>query len=71
MKISISLPSEQVAFIERYRKAHQLDNRSEAFQHVLSELQEKELEEAYRAAGEEWKNSEDAALWDNVSGDGL
>lgn len=71
MKLSVGLSPEQVAFIDRYRQQHGLESRSEALRHALSQLQERELKEAYCAAGEEWQGSEDAALWDRVSGDGL
>jgi Arc/MetJ-type ribon-helix-helix transcriptional regulator len=71
MKLSVSLPQPQIAFLDRYQEANKLGSRSEALQHALRQLQERELEEAYRLAGEEWQASEDAALWEKVSGDGL
>lgn len=71
MKLSISLPDPQIDFLDHYQQSHRLGSRSEVLQVALKLLQERALEEEYRAAGEEWKASEDAALWDAVSGDGL
>lgn len=71
MKLSVSLTQSQIAFLDRYQQAHKLGSRSEALQHALQQLQDRELEEAYRLAGEEWAGSEDAALWERNSGDGL
>lgn len=71
MKLSVSLPDPQIDFVDHYQRVHGLSSRSEVLQVALRILQERALEEEYRAAGEEWQASEDAALWDRVSGDGL
>ena len=71
MKLSVSLPDPQIDFLDRYQQRYGLDSRSEVLQLALKLLQERMLEEEYRAAGEEWKQSEDAGLWDRASGDGL
>lgn len=71
MKLSVSLPDPQINFLDHYQQRHGLGSRSEVLQVALKLLQERALEEEYRAAGEEWQNSEDAALWDSVTGDGL
>lgn len=71
MKLSVSLPDPQIEFLDRYQQRHGLDSRSEVLQLALRLLQERMLEEEYRAAGEEWEGSGNAELWDRVSGDGL
>ncbi|MDL2342713.1 antitoxin [Deinococcus sp. MIMF12] len=71
MKLSVSLPEPQVDFLDHYQQRHRLSSRSEVLQLALKLLQKRALEEDYRAAGEEWQSSEDAALWDRASGDGL
>lgn len=71
MKLSVSLPQPQIDFLDHYQRQHRLDSRSEVLQLALKLLQERALEEEYRAAGEEWQNSEDAALWEALSGEGL
>ncbi|BDP40371.1 hypothetical protein DAETH_03400 [Deinococcus aetherius] len=71
MKLSVSLPEPQIDFLDHYQRRHRLGSRSEVVQMALKLLQERALEEEYRAAGEEWQGSEDAVLWDRVSGDGL
>ncbi|WP_293912680.1 ribbon-helix-helix domain-containing protein [Deinococcus sp.] len=71
MKFSVSLPQSQLAFLDHYQQTHKLKSRSKALQHAIQQLQDRELEEAYRLAGEEWQESEDAALWAKVSGERL
>jgi Arc/MetJ-type ribon-helix-helix transcriptional regulator len=70
-KFSVSVPSDLARFVEEYRATHNLDSRSEVIAKALERLREEELALEYRAAGEEWAQSEDAALWDRVVGDGL
>lgn len=70
MKLSVSLPDPQIDFLDRYQQRYGLDSRSEVLQLALKLLQERMLEEEYHAAGEEWKQSGDAELWDRASGDG-
>jgi hypothetical protein len=38
---------------------------------MTKRLSEEELGEQYKAAMEEWYASEDAELWDSITGDGL
>lgn len=71
MKLSVSLPEAQVAFLDRYRQQHGLASRSEVVRVALKLLQDRMLEEEYRAAGEKWQRSEDAALWDGAVDSGL
>jgi hypothetical protein len=66
MKVSARLTQSQIALLGHDQEVHKLESRSEALQQV----QDWELEEAYRLAGEEWQGSGDAALWEKVSGDG-
>lgn len=71
MKLSVSLPETQVAFLDRYRQEHGLSSRSEVLQVALKLLQGRMLEEEYRAAGEEWQRNGDAKLWNEVDSEGL
>lgn len=70
MKLSVSLPDEDVAFLNAYAQAHAL-SRSAAVQHAVRHLRAGELGEAYGQAWEEWQATGDADRWDVVTGDGL
>lgn len=71
MKLSISLPDEDVEALDRYAKAAGVSSRSAAIQRAIHLLGDSELEEAYATAWEEWEASGDAAAWDQTAGDGV
>ena len=71
MKLSISVPDEDVDFLDAYAAEHQLAGRSQAIQRAITHLRGSQLEAAYLEAIEEWEASPDAAAWDKTSGDGL
>lgn len=65
-KISISLPSETVAFIEYYQTLRGCSSRSQVISEALTLLQSRELENAYREASLEVDED-----WEVTVGDGL
>lgn len=71
MKVSVSLPSEDVEFLDDYAKEQGLESRSAALHRAVRLLRTAELAEAYRAAWEEWAASDDAQAWDSTAADGL
>lgn len=71
MKVSISLPHDDLTFLDEYAQQAGLESRSAAVQKAIRLLRTRELEAAYAAAYEEWEGSEDAMLWDTTVGDGL
>lgn len=71
MKLSISVPDEDVDVLDEYASAHRLPGRSQAVQRAITHLRASQLEEAYVEAIKEWEASEDADAWDATSGDGL
>lgn len=71
MKVSISLPDEDLAFLDRYTKETGLESRSAALQKAVRLLRSSELRAEYAAAWEEFDASGDAALWETTVGDGL
>lgn len=71
MKVSVSLPAEDVAFLDAYARAHNIPSRSAAVQEAIRAFRLRDLDEAYGAAFAEWSESEDARLWDASAGDGL
>lgn len=71
MKISVSLPLERVDFVDRYAEQDGSRTRSSTIAEAVALLEERELESAYAAAYDEWKDSEDQTLWETTSADGL
>ena len=71
MKVSISLPDDDLEFLDGYTQQTGLASRSAAVQKAIRLLRTAELSAQYAAAYEEWANSEDAALWETTIADGL
>jgi antitoxin MazE9 len=71
MKVSVSLPGGDVAFLDEYASAHAYTSRSAVVQQAIRVLRLGELHEAYGAAWEEWDASGEADSWDAVVGDGV
>ncbi len=70
MKISVSIPEEDLATLDTYAEAHQLPSRSATIRQAIRMLRGSELIVDYVAAFEDWSD-EDAEVWDAVAGDGL
>ena len=71
MKISVSLPDEDVAFLDRYARQAPAGSRSAVVQRAIRLLRATELGPAYAQAWEEWAAGGDAEAWDAVAGDGI
>ena len=71
MKLSISLPDEDIEFLDAYAASGGLGSRSAVLRKAIRLLRASELGPAYEQAFTEWTASEDAALWDTTVGDGL
>ncbi|MFE9889202.1 antitoxin [Streptomyces scopuliridis] len=71
MKISVSLPEEDVSFVDAYAAASESASRSAVIHAAIELLRASQLEADYAAAFEEWDVSEDAAFWERSTGDGL
>ena len=71
MKVSVSLPEEDVAYIDEYAQRVGAPSRSSVLHQAVALLRLRELESAYASAFQEWRESEDGGLWENVIGDGL
>ena len=71
MKFSVSLPSEDVEFLDAYVRERGVGSRSAAVRQAVRLLRTEELSAAYEAAWGEWSSSEDAEPWDRTSKDGL
>lgn len=71
MKLSVSLPEEDVEFLDQYAKEQGTGSRSAALHEAINRLRDTMLDGAYAQAFAEWDASEDGELWDAVSGDGV
>ena len=65
-KISISLPSSLIQFLEIYKTTYQYKSRSQVIEKALKQMQEQEMEQAYKEA-----NQEIDVAWDLTVADGL
>ncbi len=70
MKISVSLPDEDVAFLDKYLR-NVAGSRSAVVQRAIRLLRANELAPDYAEAWEEWATSGEAGAWDAVAGDGI
>jgi Arc/MetJ-type ribon-helix-helix transcriptional regulator len=70
MKISMSLPDEDVVFLDAYAEAKGLPSRSAALHKAVRLLRASGLASAYEAASLEW-DDDDGSLWDVTTSDGL
>jgi Arc/MetJ-type ribon-helix-helix transcriptional regulator len=71
MKVSVSLPDEDVEYLDEYVRTQGLESRSAALQKAVRLLRASELGAAYEDAWTDWAASEDGELWDAVTADGL
>lgn len=66
----MSIPDEDLDFIDRYASEHGVDSRSGVVQRAVSLLRATELSDDYAAAWDEWDES-DADAWEPTVADGL
>ena len=71
MKLSVSLPEDDVAVLDEHARKAGLRSRSAAIHDAVRLLRQSDLEEHYAAAWEVWGSSGDRELWEAVAGDGL
>ena len=67
----MSLPDEDVEYLDAYAQTQGLDSRSAALQKAVRLLRASELGAAYEDAWTDWADSEDAELWEAATADGL
>jgi hypothetical protein len=70
MKVSVSLPDDDVAYLDAYATTHGLDSRSAAVHTAVRMLRASELGAAYEEAWAEW-DAGDGPAWDATIADGL
>ena len=70
MKVSVSIPDDDVRFLDDYARVQGLDSRSAAVHRAVRLLRTSELAGAYESAWDEWSSSSDAPAWDATRADG-
>ena len=70
MKVSVSLPGEDVQFLDDYAKEQGLESRSAALHRAVRLLRTAGLGGIYQAAWDEWAAGGEAEVWDSTTGDG-
>lgn len=71
MKVSVSLPVDDVDFLDKYAKEQGYDSRSAVLHKAVHLLKVAELAPAYEAAWKEWDESGEHELWEQTTADGL
>jgi Arc/MetJ-type ribon-helix-helix transcriptional regulator len=71
MKVSVSLPEQDVEFLDAYAESQGIQSRSAVVHKAVGLLRASELGDAYEEAFTSWSDEADAASWDVVTADGL
>jgi Arc/MetJ-type ribon-helix-helix transcriptional regulator len=71
MKVSVSLPDEDVEFLDAYANSQGIASRSAAMHKAVRLLRASELGSAYEEAWDEWSRWDDAIAWESTVSDGL
>lgn len=71
MKLSVSLPEDDVEFLDTYAQSQGIESRSAVVHKAVGLLRLSELGEAYEDAFASWSAEGEAAAWDAVAADGL
>ena len=70
MKVSVSLPEDDVAFLDAYVRSRGYESRSAAVRKAVGLLRAGELAGAYEDAWASWTSTGEDKAWETVSGDG-
>jgi hypothetical protein len=71
VKLSVSLPEDDVAFLDEYAARVNAPSRSAALHHAIALLRQNDLQDEYAEAWDEWASGADAPLWSATAGDGM
>lgn len=76
MKVSISLPDADIAFVDEYASRSAATSRSAVVHRAIELLRESELEDAYAEAWQDWASDDGedesaAEAWEPAAADGL
>ena len=70
MKLSVSLPDDDVSFLDQYSEQHGVGSRSAVLLKAIRLLRISELGSSYAEAWSEW-SEDDGDMWETTSGDGI
>lgn len=71
MKVSVSLPDEDVEFLDAYADSQGITSRSAVVHKAVRLLRASELGPAYEDAWEEWSSGDEGRAWESTASDGL
>ena len=71
MKVSVSLASEDIEYLDTYAREQRLGSRSAALQKAVRLLRASELGAEYESAWNEWEASGEAQAWERMAHEGL
>ncbi len=71
MKVSVSLPEDDIDFLDQYAKKEGYESRSAVLQKAVRLLRASGLGADYEEAWREWAASGEDELWESTSADGL
>jgi Arc/MetJ-type ribon-helix-helix transcriptional regulator len=71
MKVSVSLPEDDIEFLDSYAHDQGIPSRSAALRKAVGLLRATQLGAAYEEAWESWTASGDADTWETVISDGV
>lgn len=71
MKLSVSLPEEDVAFLDEYTAEGGASSRSAVLHEAVRLLRTSHLEQEYEHAWDEWESTGENEVWDATAADGL
>ncbi len=71
MKVSVSLPAEDVEFLDEYARRQGFHSRSAVVHKAVRLLRASGLGGAYEQAWAEWADAGEADAWEITAGDGI
>lgn len=71
VKVSVSLPDEDVEFLDAYARSKGIGSRSAVVKKAVRLLRATDLGADYEDAWADWAASSEGDLWDPTAGDGL
>lgn len=71
MKLSVSLPAEDIEFLDAYAREQRIESRSAALHRAVRLLRATALADDYADAWDEWSSAGDATVWEATLQDGL
>lgn len=71
MKVSVSLPDDDIEFLDAYARTQGVGSRSAAIHQAVRLLRASRLTSDYAKAWDEWAAGDDRRAWESTVGDGL